>query len=318
MKKKIKIMLGLMLIASCISACGTKSQETESKEVEVNFEKIEDDTNSSFGLKDFEGFYYQTNTEEIDGYSVTCTYGYQFNGDGTGTYYGQDNIDMTWNETEIHCGDQVYNYDMEPGMLTVHINQNSDEVYEKCKGKFIKPNPYNIDVENVEDGIYPANFNADDITEKDGNYTIKFSLYTEDTYDIVDIGQMTTGDIIFIGGSLIEVKTVDRSDAGYIEVNGGIEEGGTNLRSLEESNCYVFFGFDDISTYTNKGVVELAFSEAFKLIDESDPSDSKEYTGSEAVERLKELADNYLISQYSCRILVENGMVSEITNLFTP
>jgi len=59
------------------------SEETASTESEVKkTEGLESATTpDSFGLKDFEGFYYLTSTEEMDGYDVTFTEGYEFNGD---------------------------------------------------------------------------------------------------------------------------------------------------------------------------------------------------------------------------------------------
>jgi len=325
--RKTVAVLGLVMMFGCLTACGAKEKNVSASEtdkdqnsnekqvIEINKDS---DNNQTFGLKDFEGFYYKTDTEEMDGYNVTYTYGYQFNGDGTGTYYGQDNIEITWNETEIHCADNVYNYDMEPGKLTVHMEQGFDEVYEKLKGKFIKPNPYNIDVNNVSDGIYPAYFTSEDISEADGTYTITVTLFTEDTYDIVDIGQMASGDIILVDGQLFEVKTIDTSDTGFKDINGGIEEGGASLRSVEESNCYVYAGFNDMTTYTNQGRANIEVGNDVKLTDDSDPTASKEYTGAEAMNQLRILTDNYSISEYSCRLLVEGGEITEITRMYTP
>ena len=100
---------------------------------------------TAFGLQDFEGFYCMTSTEEIDGFEVTYTTGYQFNGDGTGMCYAQDVVPFTWNETEIHFGDNTENFVMEPGKLTV-----GDITYDKIDGKLITPNPCVVDVDNIE------------------------------------------------------------------------------------------------------------------------------------------------------------------------
>lgn len=334
MKKRLLIVLGLIMLAGTLVACGKKEQASAEPEV-TELEDIEpvvtepeateeedetsnvDDLGSSFGLKDFEGFYFHTYTENMDGYDVTYTYGYQFNGDGTGTFYAQDTVDITWNETEIHFDGYAYNYDMEPGKLTVHADD-FDYEFEKAEGKVIKPNPYSVDVNNVPDGIYPASFISDDISDTDGKYKVSATIFTEDTYDIVDIGTMAEGDVLVVDGRLYVVNSINKLNSGLMDINGGIEEGGTSLISMEDSNCYVYSGFNDIRTYTNHGKADLELSNELKLTDNGDPAESKEYSGTEAIEQLKEIAKDYYISEHNLRIQIENGVVTEVNRYFMP
>lgn len=280
-----------------------------------NVADVEQSEETSLGLQDYEGLYCMTTTEKIDGYAfdMVCTYGYQFNGDGTGMYYGQDIVDFTWNETEIHFADCTENYAIESGKLTVN-----DVTYDKIEGNFIAPELCYVDVDNIDNGIYYVSIADSGISETDGKVIVNAEIYTVDSYDIVDVNRMAAGDVIYVDGELMPVETVDKLDSGAIEINGGIENMGCALRPEEESNCYVFFGMDDISSYTCKGIAELTLSDNVKLIDNSDPTEAKESTGSDVVPALKKLVENYPLSCYNCRIIVEEGAIVEINRMYTP
>lgn len=335
-KKKIALCVTAMSIISMsvLSACGKTvdiDQKNDNENTSITVDAIdtdEDITNteedtvkadegttedSSFGLKDFEGFYCMTGTEQIEDYEITYTYGYQFNGDGTGVCFGQDVVDITWNETEIHFADYTENFTMEPGKLTV-----GDLVYDKIEGHFIAPNPYDVDVDNVENGIYYAYIDENGISEEDGMPVIRAEIYTEDSYDIVDINSMTEGDVIYINGTLLPVFTVDHTDSGIININGGVEEGGSALVAVDESNCFVYAGMDMERSYTRQGIVNFVVSDDLKFVNKSDPTEEKEYTGSEAVSALKELVNEYPLNCHTCSITVDNGAIVEINRLYIP
>lgn len=296
MKKKtiIGVTFIATVLAGMLSACG--------KPVET-----------SFGLEDYEGLYCMTGKDEIEGYEVTYTWGYQFNGDGTGVCYGQDEIDITWDETSIHNGDYEESFVMKPGKLIV-----GDIEYDKVEGKFITPNPCVVNVDNIEDGIYHAYIGEYGITEDDGKQTINAEIYTEDTYDIVDINRMTEGDVIYIKGGLMPVKSINHTDSGIIDINGGVENNGSALIAEDESICFVYAGMDMERSYTCHGEASLTVSGEVKLIDKRNPSEDKEYTGSDAVFALKEMVHKEPLNCYNGLIFVENNQIVEINRLYTP
>ena len=266
-----------------------------------------------FGLQDFEGFYCMNETEKIEDYEVTYTYGYQFNGDGTGMYYGQDVVDFTWNETEIHFPDNTVPFTMKPGGLTVE-----DIEYNKIEGNFITPNLVDVDVDNIENGIYHAYIDKSGIGENDGRTAIMAEIFTEDSYDIVDINRMTEGDVIYINGVLLPVNSISQTDSGIININGGVENNGSALIAEDESNCFVYAGMDMERSYTRQGITSLLVSDAVKLIDRRNPSEDKEYTGSDAVNALIEMTEEYPLTCYDCSITVENGEIIEMSILYRP
>ncbi len=321
---KKSIILGLTATAvisiGILSACGNVAVTEQKNESEKTVEtENADETDAviteetSFGLKDYEGLYCMTVTEEIEDYEVTYTYGYLLNGDGTGISYGQDEIDFTWNETEIHFADRTESFIMEPGKLTVENME-----YTKVEGNFITPNPCDVDVDNVEDGNYFVYIDEGGIEENDGKTTICAEIYTEDTYDIVDINRMAVGDVIYIKGSLLPVNSIEETDSGIININGGVENCGSALRALDESNCYIYAGMDMDVSYTRQGVTSIAVSDNVKFIDNRDPAEEKVYTGSDAIAALKEIVKEYPLTCYDGKIAVENSEIVEINRMYRP
>ena len=292
--------------STAMTATATTSESVAGADADTN-------DGTAFGLQDYEGFYCMTMTEAIEDYEVTYTYGYLLNGDGTGVCYGQDVVDITWNETEIHFTDSTTPYSMEPGRLTV-----GDVTYDKIEGQFITPNPYYVDTDNIEDGIYRAGIDESGISETDDGLTIQAEIYTEDTYDIVDINCMVEGDVIYINGQLYLVNAIDKLDSGIIDINGGLENGGSSLISEEESNCFVFSGMDMVRSYTRQGVANLAAGDSVQVTDKCDPAGDKVYNGNESFSALKAMVEEYPLDCYDCVIRVENGEIVEITRLFTP
>lgn len=313
----------VFMLVACGNAAGTQQNNDVS---ENGVEKItigetgnvteanEDSADgTSFGLQDFEGFYCMTRTEEMDGFEISVTEGYQFNGDGTGVCYGQDLVDITWNETEIHFADSTVPFTMEPGKLTVN-----DIEYGKIEGKLITPFPINVDIDNIENGIYFVDIDASGISEADGQVTIKTEIYTEDSYDIVDINQMSEGDVIYVQGQLMPVNSVEKTASGILEVNGGIENMGSAFRALDESNCFVFAGMDMDRSYTRHGVTSFKVSDNVKFMDHYDPTEEKVYTGTDAVSAIKEACEKTYLNCYNCSIMVENGEIIEVKRIYTP
>lgn len=319
MKKRILLstLIASVISFGMLSACGTVVETEQNSETmdESIAEKDEDIIEESiFGLQDFEGFYCMTETEEIEDYAVTNTYGYQLNGDGTGVCFGQDVVEFTWNETEIHFADSTESFVMEPGKLTV-----GDVAFEKITGNFIAPNPCEIDADNIENGIFYIYLDESGISEADGKVTVRTEIYTEDSYDIVDINRMAQGDVIYINGRLLPVDSVSKTDNGIIEVNGGIENMGSALRAVDESNCYVFVGMDMESSYTRQGIANLTVSDNVKLIDyHDDIYDGIEYSDKDAIMTLKEIVKEYPLTCYDGVIIVENSEIIEIDRLFRP
>lgn len=329
--KKIIFAISVMSVISMgmLSACGNAvSTEQKSENVAVtenenvaanentgNVDEVAEPAadESTFSLKDYEGFYYYTGIDEIEGSTLVYTYGYLFNSDGTGVSYIQDVVDFTWNETEMRYGEFTESFSMEQDKLIVN-----DMEFRKIEGKLITPNPYKVDVNNIEDGFFHAYMDESGINEENGKFAIRTDILTVDTYDIADIDGMTEGDAIFIKNQLFYINSIDKTPFGIININGGIENFGSALIANDELNCYVYVGMDMEKSYTCQGVATLTVSDDVKFVDKRDMSEEKEYIGSDAISELKNVLKEDRLDWDNCTVTIENGEIVEIDRLFTP
>lgn len=305
MKKKrliLSVVMITILSMGLLSACG--------KQKNVNENTTE---SSSAGFQVYAGFYCKTEIEKIENFEVTHTYGYLLNTDRTGVCYGQDVVDFTWDKDGIYFKDSTVAFTIKDNKLTV-----GNIVYDRIAGKLIMPNSNAVDINNIKDGIFNVSIDKNGINTVSEKTTITAEIFTEESYDIVDINRMTNGDVIYINGTLLPVKSIKKTTSGIIEINDGIENGGSAVRAIDESNCFVYVGMDMEKSYSRKGIAKLSVSDKVKLVDKSNPSENKEYTGNDAISALKKMTENYSLNCYNCSITVENGVIIEINRLFTP
>ena len=100
---------------------------------------------------------------------------------------------------------------------------------EEPTAKIITPNNPEIDIEALADGEYPAAFEPAALA--DGELT--FTVYWEDTFDVVEISQLAPGDTLYVGDTVVDVETVEQDD-GDLLINGGLDNGGVTLRPYDE------------------------------------------------------------------------------------
>lgn len=193
-------------------------------------------------------------------------------------------------------------------------------------GKYIAPLEESVDINNIDDAMFNASIS--NIATADGITTADVTLYTMDLYDVVDITTMTPGDTIFVNGEEIVVSTIDEGNPvdfndgqgqrNVILVNGGIEEGGTELIGYE-GGTYRFFGFDDHASYTEKGTVNMEIASDAIINDTSDLDnpDGVTIAASELV-NLKDKEFDPGFNLLNTRIRVVDNKVVEIERKYIP
>ncbi|MCQ2143737.1 MAG: hypothetical protein MJY56_06685 [Bacteroidales bacterium] len=193
----------------------------------------------------------------------------------------------------------------------------SDEAEMDLKDSAVKPLPVSIDVNNLEDGIYPVAFSQDEIVKADGGYNVPFEVFNMDLYDTVELHQMEVGGYIEIAGELIKIETLSKD--GTILINGGLDNGGADLISIG-GGVYRYQGWDDIATYTSFGTVNLFVSDRIDFVDKGNVEESMEgvvVSGDKAFDYLSTVRFG-AFNQYSTRIRVENGAVVEFYRVYQP
>lgn len=161
------------------------------------------------------------------------------------------------------------------------------------------------------DATIPVDIN----TNASGDGMIKVVCYSDCVYDAVDISQLKEGDTLIASNGTLTVETIEDSN-GYLNINGGLEEGGATLKS-NDGGTYVEQLLDDYIYKEELGEREYPLSKDVVLTDSSDlESDPVVYTGLEEVE--KALQDIGVFNVYNTTIVVENGEVIEINLVYCP
>ena len=182
-----------------------------------------------------------------------------------------------------------------------------------AEGKTVRPMVPDIDLAAPADGIYGVVFEPADLA--DG--ALKFTIYTEDCYDIVDINTLAPGDTLFFGGIDLQVETVERDDD--LLINGGMDAGGLNLRPYDEDNCWKVALEDDYATWTEYGETTLPLADDVTFTDgwniEKEPLTVR---GADAVAEAINGTDMDYFTCLNTTARVEGGRIVEIIRSYMP
>lgn len=154
---------------------------------------------------------------------------------------------------------------------TSNDGSTGQDVSSDVQAQRIEPLPSTeIDTENLADGIYAVSFSSSDVIDNAGLLELHFTVYDYARYDAAQISQLAKGDTLVVDGEEIVVENVKQTDFG-ISVNGGLENGGTDL-SADDGGTYYISQMDDAKDYQAVGEVTLPVNEEFVLTDDSDPA----------------------------------------------
>ena len=182
-----------------------------------------------------------------------------------------------------------------------------------AEGKTIKPMIPEIDLTSPADGTYGVYFAPADLA--DGQ--LKFTIYTEDCYDIVDIDTLAVGDTIVAGGIEIEIETLERDED--LLINGDAYGAGFNLRAYDEDNCWKMALEDDYATWTEYGETTLPLADNVTFTDgwyiEKEPVT---VSGMEAVTEAINNTEMDSFIYLNTTVRVESGKIVETVRAFMP
>lgn len=288
----LKVMMSVSIAALLLSGCGSNSGSIE-------------------------GVYYKEVSEEFYDYTVTVNHYYDFKADNTGMMSIQDDIPFTWKDgklMDVEGVNEIGSYRINGDELTIKEGEVS-ETYTRVSGKCVKPQEYHVDKDNTEDGRYSVDiFSADDIIEDGENVKIKLDLFTVDTYDIADVNTLKKSDAIIVGQKLYIVDSIEDVGGGK-NINGGLEEGGTALKAMDEDNCYVYWGMDDYMTYTKQFTGEYPVSEDL-VFEDSWATPGEVRTG--GLKELKEALSEEGLNHFSAFATIEDGVIINVQRVYVP
>lgn len=181
--------------------------------------------------------------------------------------------------------------------------------------KVVKPIPVQIDLDNLPDGEYPAEFDPEDLA----NGEIALTLYAVDHYSDADVKGLAVGDSILIDDETLKIESVATDEYGDVQINGGLVEDGYDLTKNDGDDYWTVAGLDDYPTWTELGDVTLPLDDALSLVDGWN-GDDKPVTadGVEAVVKTIQSSEDVYFDEYNTTVTVQSGKVVKIHRVYNP
>jgi hypothetical protein len=149
-----------------------------------------------------------------------------------------------------------------------------------------------------------------------GARVLPVTVYTYDLYDMVDIAMLTPGDTIILRGEEVLVTDLVRTDSGAVQINGGLDIGGYELRT-DEHTVYYETGYSDVKTWFELGKAVLPVSTDFVFTDNADPEGGTQTFTLEDLFTDK-VTHIYGFTPYNTRIIIEDGVITQMERIYTP
>ena len=288
----------------------------------------------------FYGYHNRKNTDNIPSKEIMVTY-LQEKGEQYATEqligYSQDSLHYIWGEPDIMpsglWGDG-WNIDDNTAILVFydtdnkveHVQLSKKEVTpdetnesEQIKTTIVYPLPTTIDLNNITNCTLAVSIeNGDIYTDKADttNLKMKVKIYDYDLFDLVDVSMLEVGSILEINKKQVEITSIERNESGTVIINGGIDVGGYDLVT-NENGVFYSIGYSDMKTYYEIGEAELELSPEFVYIDASDlDNGEKKYTAANFT--ADDIFFDYKGTPHNTTIVVENGIVTSMTKIYTP
>ncbi len=183
--------------------------------------------------------------------------------------------------------------------------------------KTIAPLPVTIDMENLTNCTVAVSIEKEDLLlDSTGARVLSVTVCAYDLYDMIDITMLVPGDTIILRGEEVLVTDLVRTDSGAVQINGGLDAGGYELRT-DEHTVYYEIGYSDVKTYFELGKVVLTVSNDFVFIDKADPeSGTQTFTLEDLfADKVKHI---YGFTPHNTRIVIEGGVVTQMERIYTP
>ena len=194
----------------------------------------------------------------------------------------------------------------------------TEEVTEEvAETNIISPLPSTVDITALDNCTLAVSFEEGDAyVDDEGAMQLKVSVYDYELFDMVDIANLKEGDKIMIQGTEVTVETLETLESGLIFINGGMDNGGYDLWH-DESGVYFEHWYNDAKAYYLVGEATIKVSDEFEFTDSSDLEKGEVvlYAGDFLTE------DNgiaYGFNPNNTAIVVENGVVTHMTRIYTP
>ena len=171
-------------------------------------------------------------------------------------------------------------------------------------------------MENLTDAILSVSLEEGNAYVDDtGKMQMDVKIYTYDLYDAAGIAELHVGDIIVTHAGKVEVISVERNEAGYVCINGGLDAGGFEL-APEGGGIFSEIGYNDAKNWYEIGEATIRVSVDFMGYDNADPDRGEVvlYPGDFLIGEVR----NYDFTPHNTTIRVEDGQIIELNRRYVP
>ena len=181
----------------------------------------------------------------------------------------------------------------------------------------VYPLPVTLDINNLDNCTVAVSFEKEDfIKADDGTTCLKATVHTYDLYDLVDVSPLKEGDTIVLRGEKVTISSISHTEYGSIEINGGLDMGGYELRT-DNHTVYFETGYSDVKSYYALGEVTLPVSDTFVFTDGFD-LDKGETLYSLDDFLAEKTAFYFSFTPHDTTIVIEDGQIIAMKRIYTP
>lgn len=141
-------------------------------------------------------------------------------------------------------------------------------------------------------------------------------VYSYEMFDMVDIASLEEGAAIVIRSEEVVVESLERTEQGWVIINGGLENGGYDL-ATSDSGVYYEIGFDDVKSWNDLGEVSYRVNTEFQFTDASDLDKGEVvyYPGDFLMEETEFL---FNFTPFNTTVRIEDGQIVSMVRNYTP
>ena len=171
--------------------------------------------------------------------------------------------------------------------------------------------------ESIEDCTIAISLQEGGISEdSDGTVLLTATLFEYDLYDAAELFLLKAGDSIVIRQRVVAITSIEESSYGTLLINGGLDAGGYELRT-DDNTVYYETGYSDVKSWQELGVATLPVSPEFIYTDRSDlDSEPVIYSIHDFLEQNSSI--DYHFTEHNTRIVIEGGIVTAMERIYTP
>ncbi len=188
---------------------------------------------------------------------------------------------------------------------------------EEKESAAITPLPVTIDITKLEDCTVAISLEKGDFyVDKTGSVMMDVTVFVYDVYDMVDVSLMKEGDTILRNQESVLISSIERNESGSVLINGGLDNGGFDLHT-EDNTVYYERGYSDMKSYYELGKVSLPVSPDFIYNDASDlDKDAVLFRSEDFLNGA--IGIDYNFNANDTTIQIEGGYVTAMTRVYTP